>query len=656
MNSLVRFSKFLIAKVKQFGLPLLAKELTEQSSRKRTYVIRSVYAAILFALCYLVFFAAMQSFASSPLSILGKGQDLIAWIVGIQFAGVYLFMPAMTCGVITQEKERDSLQLLFLTRLGPWAIVFEKLLGRIIPMLGFLFLSLPLLGVAYTLGGVSPKMLWQGVWLLVLATLQMGCLAILCSAFFRTTVASFLATYIIAFIMFFGPYTCVMAVMMVVMALDLGNTFSRMGPGNFEIIYFFMFPFFSPPIYLINFGMGGGGSLLVIILHSVINLGVCAVFLGLTRRFLVSRAFVSKMNFIRRALLARPTPTPIKTPAGEPVFLEYHPSEDRFLPANQPIIWRETKRGIFGPLKSRLWILISFEGLAILFGMGLMLIEAVIDQRRFGPAASMLSGPIHFMVWCLAVLIVAVKSASLISTERSSQTLDVLCTTPLTARQIIIEKMRSIWQLILLMAGPFLTMTIFKGFRLMVFENRIFDNYRFSGFDVVTYVVCQSLGFFILLPLTAWLSLWIGLMAKTHGRSIMGAMAAIMLWIVGPFILLLVLEILWDRPGGRMATSFEKTVAEVVMLASPATVPFANEINELKDFHLGRWPSIILGFSVFSVLAVGIRQLCLYRTDRWLGRLDSSLVANSPAANFVDEPAAAVIRQGTGGLESEHEV
>ncbi len=196
----------LVHHIAHAGLPLLAKELTEQAARRRTFVIRVVYATILFLTASLFFYETLSVAGASPLAVLGRGKNMFAVLVGLQFAGIYFFMPAMTCSVITQEKERASLQLLFLTRLGPWTILFEKLLGRMVPMGCFLLLSLPLLGFAYTLGGVSREMLWKGTWLLSLATIQMGTLALMCSAFFRTTVGAFMASYLIAFLMFFGPY------------------------------------------------------------------------------------------------------------------------------------------------------------------------------------------------------------------------------------------------------------------------------------------------------------------------------------------------------------------------------------------------------------------------------------------------------------------
>jgi len=67
-----------------------------------------------------------------------------------------LFMPAITCSVITAEKERNPFGLLLLTRLSPWTILLEKLLSRLVPMLSFLPPPPPLMGFAYAVGGLGP--------------------------------------------------------------------------------------------------------------------------------------------------------------------------------------------------------------------------------------------------------------------------------------------------------------------------------------------------------------------------------------------------------------------------------------------------------------------------------------------------------------------
>src|SRR5262245_48489664 len=97
------------------GLPLLARDLIAQAARKRTYVIRVVYASLLFLAAYLMFHNHLQAGRTSPLAVLGTGRQMFTTVVALQFIGVYVFTPAITCGVLTHEKEKASLQLLFLT-------------------------------------------------------------------------------------------------------------------------------------------------------------------------------------------------------------------------------------------------------------------------------------------------------------------------------------------------------------------------------------------------------------------------------------------------------------------------------------------------------------------------------------------------------------
>ena len=106
-----------------------------------------------------------------------------------------LFLPAMAWGTLTSEKEQDCLGLLLVTSLTPWDIILQKLLGRLIPVVTFLFLSFPLMAIAYGYGGVTEHHLWTGI--LLLTHLQIGSLSVMCSAFFRTTSEAFVATYVI---------------------------------------------------------------------------------------------------------------------------------------------------------------------------------------------------------------------------------------------------------------------------------------------------------------------------------------------------------------------------------------------------------------------------------------------------------------------------
>ncbi len=185
--------------------PLLFRELTEMSARRRTYVLRVLYAIALYGFTTFLFWSEMATWGGRSFAMLGRGRDLLEQIAWMQFLGIYLFLPAITSGVLTIEKERDTLSLLLLTRLGPWSILIGKLFSRLVPMATFVLLSLPLVAIAYSLGGVNEVQILSLAWTLSVTAIQVAALALACSAWFRTTAGAMVSSYVIGALLFLGP-------------------------------------------------------------------------------------------------------------------------------------------------------------------------------------------------------------------------------------------------------------------------------------------------------------------------------------------------------------------------------------------------------------------------------------------------------------------
>lgn len=177
------------------GLPLLGRELIEQSRRGRTYVLRTVYALVMFVVVFVQFEDILTRLEHDPFDVLGMGSRMFGWLIGCGMAGIYLVLPAILCRAIAGERERNTLSLLLVSRLSPGAILVEKLLGGLVPMFSLLLLCMPLAAFFYSLGGVSPSQLWGGLWLLFLACLQVGSFSLMISSRSRTTVSAMLRTY-----------------------------------------------------------------------------------------------------------------------------------------------------------------------------------------------------------------------------------------------------------------------------------------------------------------------------------------------------------------------------------------------------------------------------------------------------------------------------
>src|ERR1035438_5786661 len=127
--------------------PLLGKELLEQAARKQMYVIRVVYALVLFG-AFCVYY--VRHLAEGPVLALGGGMGPFQFLVTAQLVTIYLFLPPLMAGALRSEEERDTLGLLFLTDLTAWELILQKYFGRLIPMLTLLFLSLPLRSEEHT--------------------------------------------------------------------------------------------------------------------------------------------------------------------------------------------------------------------------------------------------------------------------------------------------------------------------------------------------------------------------------------------------------------------------------------------------------------------------------------------------------------------------
>ncbi|RPI84850.1 MAG: hypothetical protein EHM42_07180, partial [Planctomycetaceae bacterium] len=55
------------------GLPLLAKELIEQAARRRTYIVRLLYAVLLQLFGFLLASDMLRGLSNNPWGVLGQG-------------------------------------------------------------------------------------------------------------------------------------------------------------------------------------------------------------------------------------------------------------------------------------------------------------------------------------------------------------------------------------------------------------------------------------------------------------------------------------------------------------------------------------------------------------------------------------------------------
>lgn len=581
------------------GLPLVSKELLEQSARRRTYVLRVVYSALAFFAAFSFSFQILHANWGTPYAILGKGQELFAMFVGMQFFGIYLFMPAMCCSLVTSEKERDTLSLLFLTRLSPWGILIGKFLSRLLAMLLFIGMSLPLFGFAYSMGGFETGILVSAVIVLTVTTLQVGTLALMCSCWFRRTSGAFIASYLFGSVMIFGPLMLdswtgwISGLHGPLTTLVGGPEFLGYQAYNMAGMFFGAMALFS--------GGTTTSEILPCVMRCIPMLGLSAIFLVLSRVFLVRRATAQPRNVLLKAFRAMDRMFLwLNTRFGGVVLSR----KSSHLPANRPIAWRETTHRTLGTPRYlvRIFILLEFPVLFIcalcVGGSGLEVMSLML-----------------MMIWVVVALLICGASTSLISAERSGQTFDTLLTTPMTNRDILRQKFVGVRRLLMVLSVPLLTVYGFRTMLRLDVPGLGPQRWGYDPMDPTSLTWCYLLTgvttVLIYLPMISWMSFWIGLKVRSQGKAICGAVGALVAWCLIPLLVLLPFLIMMDLNGPGES--------ELLTIVSPMMIVGFNEFSSYPD----PWEAFLINTSVYGTIMLILRFSCLFRSVRLLGRADS---------------------------------
>ena len=326
-------------------------------------------------------------------------------------------------------------------------------------MASFVLLSLPLLAVAYSLGGIEAVDIAKLMWVLAITALQVGSFAVLCSAWFRTTAAAFLATYLL------GATSIAVSALAYLFLLRAGFKFWFPFVLSDPALKW-MFDPMNPNVTLMAFGpfiLNGGElgpstlreqSFLDCVVMTIPLFGTSVLSLILARVILWRRAFVEPKNVLLKLF---------KSLDG--IFQQANHNrltrgivlirESVALPGYHPISWRETSKRSLGTTR----YLIRFLLLIEVPVMVMALFPANEGTIRSGFAPAYVAG---WCLWVVAALVLSIQATGLIGVERSHQSLDVLLTTPIESDEIVRQKFAGVWRMIHVLWIPFATLYLFQ--------------------------------------------------------------------------------------------------------------------------------------------------------------------------------------------------
>ena len=409
--------------------PIFDKELRVSSRRRRNYVLRFAYLALLTAFLVLVWVNEVPYSGSSVILIsrmARAGQTIIMFIVWFQFCATQVIAVVMLSTSISDEIYNRTLGLLMTTPINSFQIVMGKLFSKLLQLILLLAISLPLLAIVRVFGGVPWDYIISSLCITLTAVIFVGSVSLFFSIFSRKAYVVIIMTILTLGVLF---------ALLPFLAVLLWNTFDLDGIISEKIIIAVLF---QPSPYAVLFfntemmmspRMGGGMPFFSWPLHCGIMLAASAVILSISVSMVRKVALLQatgQLDTFRQHRRLR------KKNSLEGAVLEKPAGRIRRI-NGLPAIWKELRTPMFRGHKRTFFIVISLGLVVLSITYFLCAQNNMLDSVE----AHMIYTTVFLS---LGILFTIVIPATCITSEKESRSWPLLLATTLSDWHILFGK------------------------------------------------------------------------------------------------------------------------------------------------------------------------------------------------------------------------
>ncbi len=188
--------------------PVLARELKERMRGLRAFVAVMLFVGLLTCTVWLVY-EANQTLDPFDVDLERQtriGRDLFEWVLAIMLGLICFLVPGLTAGAVAGERERQTLLPLQITLLRPRQILWGKVTAALAFLTLLVVAALPIMAVAYQLGGVAVLDIVRGLGALLAVGVLLAAMVVGLSAFARRVQSATLLAYGFTFVLLTGSF------------------------------------------------------------------------------------------------------------------------------------------------------------------------------------------------------------------------------------------------------------------------------------------------------------------------------------------------------------------------------------------------------------------------------------------------------------------
>nr|WP_058002476.1 ABC transporter permease subunit [Heyndrickxia oleronia] len=223
--------------------PVLNKEFKLRFRSLKTFIGLLAYLLAI-ALIVVGFILLMTEFRGSSYFRPEQSRELFVMLSFIQLALILFITPGLTAGVISGEREKQTLNILLTTVQSSTSIILSKLFSSFLYLLLLIVASLPLYSMVFLFGGVAPATLLAVFSLYVFTIIVFASIGVFFSTIIRKTIVSMVTTYGVTLLLAGGTAF----LFMIVLSMTQMHSYTVQTPPTNPVGYFIAM--FNAPMVL----------------------------------------------------------------------------------------------------------------------------------------------------------------------------------------------------------------------------------------------------------------------------------------------------------------------------------------------------------------------------------------------------------------------
>jgi len=485
--------------------PIFDKEMRVCSRRKRYYILRSLYLAVMGILVLTAWLTknaslGWQSSGYNVSRMAEVGRTVIITVVWFQFIVSQIAAILFFSNAICDEINRGTLNVLMTTPITTLQIVMGKLLSKLIQLVLVLALSLSTLSIVYIFGGVHWEYIISSFSITLTAVIFTGTLTLFCSGRVKRP-----HTVILIMVTFICVYYAMGPSLIAILSSTSGKGVWLLMANPMAAMYEISRPRITGTIATGAEFSWGTHCLIMLLISTAL---VIATVIGL-RKSILTFAFEnnceqkSRWSRITRFLLGRPFQYPIEL-RNLPDTRTYHSLRE----------------------------LILFILLMIGFATGYLCLY--FGKGGFGQAVF---STYSTTVWLIIFVRTMVGASTAITKEKENKTLSALLCCPIKSSQIIRGKAKQIYKSNYV---GWVVLTINSASVLVIYSMFIYKNATFGPGGVVWMSIFSVLSVIGNLIFIIGFGLYLSVRLKSSTAALVAGLLGYLVWYFLRYVLMVI--------------------------------------------------------------------------------------------------------------------